>query len=55
MSFRYRIPRPWYAFTPLDIQAEGLDVYHTLLDAMGAQQRLGPSDREHRPIDAILA
>ena len=39
----------------LDVQAEGLDVYNTMLDAMGAQQRLGPTDREHQPIGSILS
>ena len=37
----------------LDIGAEGLDVYNTMLDAMGASRRLGPADRKMTPVDAI--
>jgi hypothetical protein len=39
----------------LDVGAEGLDLYNTMLGAMGASQRLGPAKREHRPVDAIRA
>ncbi len=39
----------------LDIGAEGLDVYNTMLSTMGAVDRLGPQNREHRPIDQIRA
>ena len=39
----------------LDIGAEGLDVYNTMLDAMDVKQRLGPSDREMNPTDSIRA
>ncbi|HMO66161.1 MAG TPA: DUF1552 domain-containing protein, partial [Verrucomicrobiota bacterium] len=39
----------------LDAGAEGIDLYNTMLGAMGAQRRLGPADREHRPVDAIRA
>jgi hypothetical protein len=39
----------------LDVGAEGLDLYNTMLGAMGASRRLGPADREHRPVDAIRA
>jgi hypothetical protein len=39
----------------LDVGAEGLDVYNTMLAAMGADRRLGPADREHRPVDKIRA
>ncbi len=38
-----------------DVGAEGMDVYNTLLGAMGVQNRLGPVDREFRPTEAILA
>jgi hypothetical protein len=38
-----------------DVGAEGLDVYNTMLEAMGAKRRLGPPDREMKRIDAILA
>jgi hypothetical protein len=37
----------------LDIGAEGLDVYNTMLDAMGASRRLGPANRERKAVDAI--
>ncbi len=39
----------------LDVDAEGLDVYNTMLEAMGASDRLGPADREFRRIEAIRA
>ena len=39
----------------LDLGGEGLDLYNTMLEAMGATDRLGPADREARPADAIRA
>lgn len=39
----------------LDIGAEGLDVYNTVLSAMECDRRLGPSDREGQVVEAILA
>ena len=39
----------------LDVDAEGLDVYNTMLETMGATDRLGPVDREFRRIEAIRA
>jgi hypothetical protein len=39
----------------LDVGAEGLDVYNTMLQTMGAPRRLGPADREPRAIDTIRA
>jgi hypothetical protein len=39
----------------MDVNAEGLDLYNSMLDAMGASRRLGPSGREKRPVDAIRA
>jgi hypothetical protein len=39
----------------LDVGAEGLDVYNTMLAAMGAKDRLGPVNRKGRAIDAIRA
>ena len=39
----------------MDIGAEGLDVYNTMLDAMGAKDRLGPASRQHRRVDSIRA
>jgi hypothetical protein len=37
----------------LDVGAEGLDVYNTMLAAMGSSRRLGPSKRKLNPVDAI--
>ena len=37
----------------MDVGLEGLDVYNTMLDAMNASQRLGPTDREHTNVDSI--
>ncbi len=39
----------------LDLQVEGIDLYNTMLDAMGTTDRLGPEDREIRQVDAIRA
>jgi hypothetical protein len=39
----------------LDVSAEGLDVYNTMLDAMGASRRLGPADRPVNAVPAIRA
>ncbi len=39
----------------LDVGAEGIDVYNTVLQSMGAQERLGPADRERRQVAQILA
>jgi len=39
----------------LDIGAEGLDLYNTLLEAHGARKRLGPEGRDANPVDAIRA
>jgi hypothetical protein len=39
----------------LDVGAEGLDVYNSMLETMGAAQRLGPADRERVPVDVIRA
>lgn len=39
----------------LDVGAEGMDVYNTLLGTMGAKRRLGPADREHRPVESIIS
>ncbi len=37
----------------MDIGAEGIDVYNTMLNAMGAKERLGPADREMTAVDSI--
>ncbi|MBI3468543.1 MAG: DUF1552 domain-containing protein [Planctomycetes bacterium] len=39
----------------LDLGAEGIDVYNTMLDAFDARRRLGPASRETNRIDAIRA
>ena len=39
----------------VDVGAEGLDVYNTMLGAVGAKGRLGPVKRESRHISSILA
>ena len=39
----------------MDVNAEGLDVYNTMLQAMGASHRLGPADRQMTPADKIRA
>jgi hypothetical protein len=39
----------------LDVGAEGIDVYNTMLAAFDAGRKLGPTDRESRAIDAIRA
>ncbi|HCP84567.1 MAG TPA: hypothetical protein DIT88_09180 [Planctomycetaceae bacterium] len=38
----------------LDLRAEGLDVYNTLLSQFDVQQRLGPADRNSTIIDQII-
>jgi len=37
----------------LDVAAEGLDVYNTMLAAMGISDRLGPAERELQAVDSI--
>jgi hypothetical protein len=39
----------------LDLKAEGVDVYNTMLSGFGVQERLGPQDREHRAVEKIRA
>jgi hypothetical protein len=39
----------------IDVSAEGLDVYNTLLTGMDVSRRLGPSGREAHAVDAIRA
>lgn len=39
----------------MDIGAEGIDVYNTILDGMAARDRLGPFDRDPTAIDKIRA
>jgi hypothetical protein len=37
----------------LDVGAEGIDLYNTMLDAVETTDRLGPPDRPSQPVDAI--
>jgi len=39
----------------MNVGREGIDVYNTMLSAMGAPHRLGPQDREFRPAEQILS
>lgn len=37
----------------MDVNAEGVDVYNTMLTAMGAKQKLGPKNRKFNSVDKI--
>ena len=39
----------------MDVGAEGIDVYNTMLSAMGSDELLGPADRKASPTEGILA
>ncbi len=39
----------------LDVGAEGLDVYNTILSSLGVSERLGPAQRQSQMIDKIIA
>ena len=39
----------------MDVGSEGIDLYNTMLNAMGAKERLGPEKREMIHVDGILA
>ena len=39
----------------VDVKAEGIDVYNTMLKSLGCSIKLGPKDRKGRHIDSILA
>jgi hypothetical protein len=39
----------------MDVRSEGLDVYNTMLSAMGAKEKLGPSKRKGSSVDSIRA
>ena len=39
----------------MDVPAEGIDVYNTMLTTMGASNKLGTANREHQSIDRIRA
>ena len=38
----------------MDVNAEGIDVYNTMLHAMGCTKQLGPQDRKSPQVDQIL-
>lgn len=39
----------------IDVGAEGLDVYNTMLTAMGVSRKLGPAKRDAKAVDSIRA
>jgi hypothetical protein len=39
----------------LDVGAEGIDVYNTLLEAHDVSRRMGPANRDGKKVDAIRA
>ena len=39
----------------LDVGAEGVDLYNTLLTGMGCDRKLGPADRDGSSVDAVRA
>jgi hypothetical protein len=39
----------------MDVKAEGIDVYNTMLGAMECTRKLGPPQREGARVDKILA
>ncbi len=39
----------------VDVNSEGVDVYNTMLGAMGCERKLGPENREARTVDKNLA
>jgi hypothetical protein len=39
----------------MDVKAEGIDVYNTMLGAMGAKRQLGPEKRQRKSVDKIRA
>ena len=39
----------------IDVGQEGIDVYNTMLSAMGCKAKLGPKNRESSKVDAIRA
>ena len=39
----------------MDVGAEGIDLYNTLLEGMKVPGRIGPAGREARPVDRIRA
>lgn len=39
----------------VDVKREGIDVYNTMINAMGGRQKLGPNEREGDQVDSIRA
>ena len=39
----------------MDVAAEGIDVYNTMLEGMDVHHKLGPSDRDRVFVDKIRA
>lgn len=39
----------------LDVNAEGIDIYNTMIQAMGCKEQLGPAERKTSSVDAIRA
>ena len=39
----------------VDVNHEGIDVYNTMLETMGAEEKLGPKEREGQRVEQILA
>ncbi|MEM1443365.1 MAG: DUF1552 domain-containing protein [Verrucomicrobiota bacterium] len=39
----------------MDANAEGIDVYNTMLSGMRVKEKLGPKDRKHDNVDSIMA
>ena len=39
----------------IDVKAEGIDVYNTMLESVGVKHKLGPKDRKFKSIDSIRA
>ncbi len=39
----------------MDVGHEGIDVYNTMVESMGAKEKLGPKDREMQRVESILA
>lgn len=38
----------------IDANTEGVDLYNTMLSGMGAKEKLGPAERKHENLDAIM-
>jgi hypothetical protein len=38
----------------IDVRAEAIDIYNTMISAMGGTKRLGPAEREYQHVSSIL-